>query len=175
MRKYESLLKRVEFFEKIAEYSDRGSFLKSLSQEAPLGPGLTEFQNINVRPSQNRAITDIGPGLTQFPGLSVKPSPTIKPPTTGKMFPLLQDGDYINPEVQKALIGLFPESGQWLKVDGVVGPNTRAALNRYKSTYKDERELNDPAFQRDLITKSKMMSFEPSKPVTASLYNIIMK
>lgn len=162
MKKHESLLKRVEFFEKMAEYSDRESFLKSLSQEAPLGPGLTEFPDTTVHPSKNRTIDSLGPGLTHFPNTEVKPGQTPKPPTTGKMYPLPNDGDYINPEVQKALVKLFPGSEKWIKVDGVMGPNTRAALNRYKSTYKDDRELGDPNFQRDLMTKSKMPDIDKS-------------
>ncbi len=119
-----AILKKAELFERLAQYGDRKSFLQALAQDS-----------IWVDP--------IG-GLDD---------PYDSPPPK-KQHTFLRDGDRINPEVQKALVRLYPESASWIKPDGIVGPNTRGALNRYKTDYKESREMSDPAFQADLIRKS---------------------
>lgn len=119
-----AILKKAELFEKLALYGDRKSFLQALAQDS-----------VWVDPIKN----------LDDPYENPAPKPQYKP---------LSDGARINPEVQKALVRLYPESASWIKPDGIMGPNTRGALNRYKAEHKDSREIGDPTFQADLIRKS---------------------
>lgn len=88
-----------------------------------------------------------------------KPAPkSFAPPVPKK--PIYDNGDLINKDIQKALISLFPGSEKWIKVDGIFGPNTRGAINRYKATYHDDRNMTDPAFQADLIGRGERAEVE---------------
>jgi hypothetical protein len=119
-----AILKKAELFEKLSLYGDRRSFLQALAQDSVWVDPIESLED----PYDN--------------------------PAPKKQVKLLRDGDRINPEVQKALVRLYPESAPWIKPDGVMGPNTRGALNRYKTDYQESREIADPTFQSDLIRKS---------------------
>lgn len=173
--KIEKLLKKTTFFERLSLYGDRSSFLRKMADQEMANRffketgkksigDLTEEESkhyyyLKNDSSETPVNSNFTPKQPESPESKKDPYASI--PTTPKAKPVqpsnhsyLMDGDHINPEVQKALVRFYPESSTWIKIDGIMGPNTRGALNRYRTEKKDYRDPSDPTFQTDLIRKS---------------------
>lgn len=106
MKKYDSLLKKVEFFEKLALYGDRSAFLRAFAQQS-------------ASPGQSLApASPAGPVSSQGPQTQTLKETTIYSP--------------ISKAVQHALNELV---GTKLELDGELGPQTRAALNKFQTQF----------------------------------------
>jgi len=141
--KNSSLLRRVEAFEKMATYGDRSSFLKSLGEDEPLEPNLSEvpYQVVTGKPPLSE---------------DIKTSPWA-----GKV------KKYIDPKVQDALNKLF---GLSLKLDGDLGPQTAQALQLYKNKYHDARHIYDPTFQKDVALKGELSAMPTVAKLSIPLF-----
>lgn len=118
MEKNNSLLKKIELFEKLSIYGKRSSFLNKLAQDNQVG---------NI--------------------VSTVSIPGDIPPVTPKT-PSSQKLAVIPKDVQKKLsdecihAGLIGPTGA-LAIDGVIGNKTREALDKYKIwKYLDERKTD---------------------------------
>ena len=142
MNKLDTLLKRVEVFEKLAVYGDRTAFLQSLSQNSEW------TSTVKSQPSLSGPMPAIpgSPGtpggrkLTpgeQFSGMINTPAPTEAP--TVKM-PEEQIKAYppVPEATQDQLNKLLVPSGNImpLKLDGKLGPATKKALEIFKAKYQ---------------------------------------
>lgn len=104
---------------------------------------------------------DVSVPPTEAPIQPSNPSPKSAPKMPGqpgyvapkKITGLIPDGTRINSDIQKALVKFYPDSAAWIKIDGIMGPNTRGALNRFKADHHDDRAIDDPEFQSDLMRK----------------------
>ena len=118
MKKIDELLKRVEFFERLAVYGDKKSFLTRLAQEANYSP------NPNIPPV----------GSTPEPNQSVDPNPPA--PSAVMNMPADHITGYrpINPQVQTLLNKILVPAGKILPIqeDGRLGPETQKALSAFK-------------------------------------------
>lgn len=132
MSKINSLLKKTELFERLALYGDRRSFLQSLAQDA--GPSLDGGHSGNLA-------TD--PNMTVNPNAKFGPP---SPPAAGK--------PSIPREVQRKLNELLVSSGKIVPVkeDGILGSDTRLALNAFRKAY------NVPASTTDQQVFSQVMA-----------------
>lgn len=135
--KFDSLLKKAELFEKLALYGGRRAFLESLALEGE-GPGMIPVQEQNV------------PGHVP----QGYPAEEAHEMHSTKNYKPLQHGAYINPEVQKALMKLYPDTMSGSKVDSSFGPRTQGAMNRWRSEHHDNRSHADPSLQKDIITSA---------------------
>lgn len=165
--KIDRIVSNAELFEQLSALGTQDEARRFLQEKGVSAIGdLTE-------PDQHRyfAVKDapIGEHWQNIPtppldSLPVQPSdnshsPAPKAPgapgyvTPKKITGLIPDGARINPDIQKALVKFYPESASWVKIDGIMGPNTRGALNRYKADHHDDRLIDDPSFQADLMRK----------------------
>lgn len=141
--KFDALLKKAELFEKLALYGGRRAFLESLA----LGPGMVPVEEQNVP----------GHAPQGYPGEESHEMHSTK------NYKPLEHGAYINPEVQKALMKLYPDTMSGSKVDSVFGPRTQGAMNRWRSEHHDNRAHADPTLQRDIIASGGLHS-PPAPP-----------
>lgn len=112
--KIDELLKRVEYFEKLAVNGDRKTLLKRFAQEASyqIGP-----------PAPNSSIDPNPPapsGTTTIPEVTVVGNPRIDPKIQ----------DMLNELLAIQRMEIFP-----LKPDGVLGPETKKALDKFKQIF----------------------------------------
>lgn len=116
MKKLDTLVKRVEQFERLAVYGDRKSFLKRLAQ------------NMSVEPNQSKM-------PPAEPNQSVDPNSPVQ---TVKET-VITGNPPIDKKVQKMLNELlaFQQHAEImpLREDGELGPETRKALAKFKAKY----------------------------------------
>lgn len=115
MKKIDSLLKKVEFFERLAVYGDRKSFLKAIAQDASFTP----FQGSTMVGDSGESTVPSG-GQTQTTKEVVV---VANPPIDKKVQHMLNEllvphGD------------IFP-----LAPDGEMGPKTKDALKKFEARY----------------------------------------
>lgn len=120
MRKYDTLVKKVQSFEKLAIYGKRESFLNRLAQALPYIP--------SGQPTIPESIRRDEPSdAVQFD--FKRPTNNTKPQLPA-----------VPKEVQAALNFLGEQSGNpyakfSLNLDGALGPKTRDALDWFRKTY----------------------------------------
>jgi hypothetical protein len=141
-----ALLKKAELFERLAVYGGRRAFLENLAQMDHGGYELNSFN----------------PGFgVELPSTQIKgnkplpyPAQEAKEKHSEQVYKPISHGSRINPELQKALIKLYPDSMSGSKADGVFGPRTQSAMNRWRAEHQDNRAHADPTLQKDIITSS---------------------
>jgi hypothetical protein len=208
MKKTDSLLKKAEFFERLAVYGDRSNFLKSLAQLknpekgisypgdiadqqagaekqlkslvwqatqifAQLNPenipapfneiagtkdwnaAIATLARVNLTPS-NYNLTGLGPELKQLNSIREKmellvgKSPSSSSAPTSEA-PKAVDYPSIETNKQEALSRIITIEGLGLplKIDGKMGPRTRAALDAFKK--KIDPTLSDAGALRKAL------------------------
>jgi hypothetical protein len=165
--KYASLLKKAELLERMAVFGGERAFM-SLGEN--FGPGLTEFpvQTISGKPDYS----ELGPGMIVFPEQTISgqnPNPDYTDPKTEErqmhskeVYKPLQPGAYINPEVQKALFKLYPDTMNGSTVDSKFGTRTQGAMNKWLAEHHDNRAHADPSLQRDIILDAQLKGMKAS-------------
>ena len=128
-----ALLKKAELFERLAIYGGRKAFLDSLAQ--------TE--------SGEMPVTDV----TVNKPLPY-PAQEDRERHSDQVYKPIPHGSRINPDLQKALIKLYPETMSGSKPDGIFGPRTQSAMNRWRVDHHDNRAHADPSLQKDIITSA---------------------
>jgi hypothetical protein len=154
MKKLDSLLKKAAFFEKLANYGDRKSFLKALAQYSAAPP-------LTSDPSHPAFSDPSHPEL----------DPVANLPSSNK--PAVQSAPF-NPEVKKIQERLnqialkqLPAVRLNLKEDGKFGPETRKAVDWFKKTFNLSPSMSD----KDVFAKIndeflfKWMHEQPQKDV----------
>jgi len=129
MKKIDELVKRVEYFERLAVYGDRSTFLKRLAQE--------------FTPPRADSNVPWEGGSSQGP--AANPVQTVKET-------VISVPKQISPSVQRALNDLLVPTGDIfvLKEDGELGKNTQDAINKFKTKFS--RELaGQPASARNIL------------------------
>jgi len=112
MSKFDALFKKIEVFEKLAVYGDRSSFLKSIAQDStPKYPTSTDEANPGVQPYL--------PTQT-VPEMTIVGNPPI-PKDVQEMLSRVVTMDRLGIPLHK--------------IDGLIGPETRTALNNFKAKY----------------------------------------
>jgi peptidoglycan hydrolase-like protein with peptidoglycan-binding domain len=142
-----AILKKAELFEKLALYGDRKSFLQALAQSQdeygyelnPMEPGFAgELPSSRI----------VGNKPLSYPEQESKEKHSTK------VYKSIAHGSPINPQLQKALILLYPNAMSGSRPDGVFGPRTQSAMNQWKTERRDNRGLADPSLQKDIITSA---------------------
>ncbi len=133
MKKLDKLFQQVEFFEKMAIYGDRKSFLKSLAQNQSVEPTYTA-NPASSEPNQSVAPAPqapIGPPTEQPYAM---PEKTVMPYEENQGQVAYRP---IDKGIQRMLNQMFVQNGEMLpiKEDGKLGPETRKALELYKTKY----------------------------------------
>lgn len=127
MTKADTLLKKATSFEKLAIYSDRKTFLRSLSQQASFSP--EEVQQWGNLDEFGNPIQSGVPVVSEAP--TTLPETTIigRPPKP--TFPM------IDKKQQAALSKIVSLDGIGIPiaVDGLLGPETKSALKAFKNAY----------------------------------------
>lgn len=156
MKNYDALLKRVELFERIALYGDRTAFLKSLGQNTPPLAGTTPNRYPGPPEAGWREADVAAPTTIPLPSPAIiTENPTIKMPAVN----ITSKYPSIPKDQQKALsrITTVEGLGTPLKIDGLLGPKTQAAIDAFKSKMKTP-QLNN----QEVLTWVKML--EDSNP-----------
>lgn len=149
MSKADTLLKKAIFFEKMAIYSDRKTFLQALAQQTPIMEGQTPANPV-MRPyggseagneweaerqrefGKQRTIPAPQPLTPQEEAAAAMKGPadvTFKPDSIKAYAPIPQS-------VQEHLSSLVSLRGWGIplhRIDGKIGPDTKAALDSFKS------------------------------------------
>lgn len=118
MKKIDALLKKVEFFEKLAVHGDRKSLLAAIAQATPMVGGTPEAE---------KYLADLN---------APSSSQTLKETTIVANPP-------INPKIQQMLSDLLVPYGDIfpLKPDGEMGPQTKDALRKFKARFGDTKTV----------------------------------
>jgi hypothetical protein len=149
MSKADTLLKKAIAFERLALYSDRKTFLKSLAQ--PMSPEYKQFYNLDEfgNPKQE--------GIPPVPPVeSVKPStnsPTMNMPTDKiTAFPSIDPKEQENVFRIATVEGLIVPPDSKHMSDGKLGPQTQAAIKALRSA--TNRTNGQPLFPELQAIKS---------------------
>lgn len=151
MSKADTLLKKATFFERLAIYSDRKSFLQALSQQNT-GPNYYQYpefqQTEEFKQSLPRTIPPPEP-LTQEQIRQQEIDEAMKGPADITFAPdRITAFAPIPRNVQEHLSSLVALRGWGIplsRIDGKIGPSTTQALNNFKSKMK--LPLNTPNAQ----------------------------
>lgn len=136
MNKFDKLIKDIEVFEKIALYGKRSSFLDKLAQMASM-------PEPNMTPNPNAVV----PNKSVDPGFTAAVPEQIRSVNTEPTKPATKSYSSVPKQVQESLNFLSQQAKAPLnlKVDGVLGPETRKALNWFAAsnnmTNKNDQEL----------------------------------
>lgn len=116
MKKIDALLKRVEYFERLAVYGDRSTFLKRLAQAEPNSSQLIGPPDPLKSEDPNAPAPD---GVMNMPEDHIT---GLRP---------------IDPKVQNMLNDILVPTGDifMLRPDGRIGKNTQNALNKFKEKF----------------------------------------
>lgn len=146
MSKINSLLKKTELFERLALYGDRRSFLESLAQEAT--PSLDGGHSGN---------------LATDPNMTLNPNAKFGPPS-----PPAAAKPSIPREVQQKLNDLLVSTGKIvpLKIDGILGSDTRLALNAFRKAYNVPASATDQQVFSQIMTAHSLESSDYGKGVS---------
>lgn len=168
MSKYRNLISKTELFEKLALYGSRGSFLNRLAQMSK--EPVASMPETNV--SQGPAAVQAPAGTVDANGVMVMQPDHI----TGKAPPKYPT---IPTTVQESLNFLAGEAnaplpknkkGNYVNADGLLGPETRAALNWFATANglvgKSDKELFAAVAekQREAVSNA-TKQLSPSGPV----------
>jgi hypothetical protein len=119
MSKYNSLLKKIEVFEKLAVYGDRGAFLRNIAQDASYegfkGSTMVGDSAPETAPSSN---------VTKLKETVVTAPEQMTEDIQKKL------NDILTPLAVQGKIFFAP-----LKLDGILGGSTRQALDTYKKQF----------------------------------------
>lgn len=120
MKKIDALLKKVEFFERLAVHGDRKSLLAAIAQATPMVGGTPEAEKY----------------LKDLEAPKPSSSQTLKETTIVANPP-------INPKIQQMLSDLLVPYGDIfpLKPDGEMGPQTKDALRKFKARFGDTKTV----------------------------------
>jgi hypothetical protein len=143
MKKYDSLLKRAEEFEKLAVYGDRATFLQAIAQgQIPVPQATLTGPTVKTPGSPG---TPGGRKLTlreQLSGVEDKPLKSWKDMVTKEDAPappatVAPTAPSVSKETQDQLNQILVPYGKILpiKVDGILGPETQKAISEFKKTY----------------------------------------
>lgn len=200
MKKNETLFKKVDFFERLAVYGNRSSFLKALAQENNIDPNtkaiIQEMKSLIMSSGVSGADPILDPlnralisneldidqvnnavmnALTQMGGVSSagassklfqligKLRPNLNSPASTMQQTVLDNKLYptIDKNKQRALSKIVTVKGLGspLEIDGLLGPETKKAINLVKNDLK----LNvNPYFSDDeVLTWAKMIAELP--------------
>jgi len=140
--KIDSLLKKADFFEKLAVYGGK----KAFGQIPPADQASPSF-------------TETGPGLTNFHPQNVI-VPTSKYPEaeeheahSKEIYKTIPWGTWLKglSEVQAALITLYPNTMAGSTADGIWGTRTQSAVNLWRADHHDNRAHADRSLWKDII------------------------
>lgn len=118
MSKYDSLLKKAAFFEKLAVYGDRKDFLKAIAQVTPMVGGTPEAEKYLQELSIGNSPVEQAQNVT------------ITAPTT------------IDPEIQNMLNHILDKQISPLMNDGILGKQTKDALKKFIAKYGPATKTN---------------------------------
>lgn len=140
MSKFDSLLKKVELFEKLADYGDRKAFLQSLSQAYPTpsltgptvptpgtagtpgGRPLSLSEKLTGQPKTDPRYIELAPGEGD-------PRYVELAPGEGETSPIsVQTQEKLNDLIKDLVIGGKIAPMAPLRLDGKMGPATQKAL-----------------------------------------------
>ena len=134
MSKADTLLKKATSFEKLAVYSDRKSFIRAIAQSGFSQEEVNQYNGLDElgNPKQN----GIPPVDQEVGGFS--PNPDVVPygtPVSSMMDRKPVAPASIDKSVQKALNDISESTGRFypIKVDGLLGKDTRTAIELFKS------------------------------------------
>lgn len=111
MSKYDSLMKKAEFYEKLALYGGRKDFLSAIAQATP---------TVGGTPEADRYLQELS--INNLPSQTV-PETVIQAPTT------------IDPEIQNMLNHILDKQIVPLMNDGQLGSKTKDALKKFIAKY----------------------------------------
>ncbi len=120
MKKIDELVKRVEFFERLAVYGDRKSFLKRIAQDA----SFQGFQGSTMVGDSGEPPAQESDSVMNMPADHITGRRQIKPETQKMLNEILQ------PLAVAGKIFFAP-----LKPDGILGDSTKQALKSFKDSF----------------------------------------
>lgn len=118
MSKYDSLMKKAAFYEKLALYGDRKDFLSALGQATP---------TVGGTPEAEKYLQELS--IQNPPSQTVKET-VIQAPTT------------IDPEIQNMLNHILDDQISPLRNDGILGSQTKDALKKFIAKYGPATKTN---------------------------------
>jgi hypothetical protein len=125
-----SLVKKASLFERLATYGNRRSFLEALSQDKGETIGFTPEQLEMMNPTRQPTSFQRGDGPVEFPETSnqgaTHPWQGGAPPVKQKDPKVVQLQTMLNSQ------HLTGADGKPLVVDGIIGKNTRFAIESFK-------------------------------------------
>ena len=134
MSKYKDLIKEVEFFERLALYGDRDSFLRALAQDAgnttrvSLSPEFNKYEEGALNPPLPPPPPPPMDQKPEIPEVSVEdlPKPAAAPQYDKPTITTLQTflNEFLRPQIEAGKRGPLAQ-------DGIVGPDTTAVLKQW--------------------------------------------
>jgi len=135
MSKYKDLIKQVEFFERLALYGDRDSFLRALAQDAGNTTRVSLSPEFNTLPQDYTQLPPPPPPpmdqKPEIPEVSVEDLPKPAAPRKSPQYDeatitTLQTflNEFLRPQIEAGKRGPLAQ-------DGVVGPDTTAVLKQW--------------------------------------------
>lgn len=121
MSKYNSLVKKAEFYEKLALYGDRKNFLSAIAQATP---------SVGGTPEAEQYLQELSLNSPAPPPSQTTSEITIEAPKT------------IDPEIQNMLNHILDKQIVPLMNDGVLGSKTKDALKKFIAKYGPATRAN---------------------------------